>query len=155
MTDSGHADEPAAPGAADAQAAAERAVTAMLAADTASTALGIEVTGVRPGHAVARMRVTERMVNGHGVCHGGYVFLLADTAFAAAGNSHGVVTVAAAADITFVSSARQGDVLTAGAAERVRYGRSGIYDVTVTRQDGAVVAEFRGTGRTLPNGPGR
>ncbi|RCV54788.1 hydroxyphenylacetyl-CoA thioesterase PaaI [Marinitenerispora sediminis] len=126
----------------------------MLAADAASSALGIEVSDIGPGRAVARMRVTGRMINGHGVCHGGYVFLLADTAFAAACNSHGVTAVAATADITFVAAARHGDVLTAAAAERVRYGRSGIYDVTVTRPGGGVVAEFRGGSRALPNGLG-
>jgi len=88
------------------------------------------------------------MINGHELAHGGYVFLLADTAFACACNSHGPVTVAAGADITFVAAARLGDVLEANARERVTYGRSGIYDVTVTR-NGDVIAEFRGRSRTL------
>ncbi|GAA3746344.1 hydroxyphenylacetyl-CoA thioesterase PaaI [Spinactinospora alkalitolerans] len=121
-----------------------------MAADAASNALGIEVTGVAPGCARASMRVTDRMVNGHGMCHGGYVFLLADTAFAAACNTYDVVTVAAGADIAFVSSARPGDVLLATGTERTRYGRSGVYDITVTRADGDVVAEFRGRSRALP-----
>lgn len=101
-----------------------------------------------PGSAVVSMTVTATMVNGHGIAHGGYLFLLADTTFACACNSHGPVTVAAGADITFVTSARLGDELTARATERVTYGRSGIYDVTVTRGD-EVVAEFRGRSRTL------
>ncbi|MUL43160.1 hydroxyphenylacetyl-CoA thioesterase PaaI [Streptomonospora sp. PA3] len=123
----------------------------MLDADTASASLGIDVTAARDGRSVARMRVTERMVNGHGIAHGGFVFLLADTAFAAACNSHGPVTVAAGAEISFVASARLGDELVATAQERTRYGRNGIYDVTVHRTGSAgdVVAEFRGRSRTV------
>jgi acyl-CoA thioesterase len=120
----------------------------MFAADAASRGLGIELVEAGDGAAVARMTVTERMVNGHAIAHGGYVFLLADTAFALACNSHGPVTVAAGGEITFVRPARAGDRLTARATERTRYGRSGIYDVTVTRDDGEVVAEFRGRSRT-------
>jgi acyl-CoA thioesterase len=95
------------------------------------------------------MAVAETMVNGFGIAHGGYVFLLADSAFAYACNTHDDVTVAASADVVFVASARAGDVLEAVAAERVRYGRSGIYDVTVRRvPDGGVIAEFRGGSRS-------
>ncbi|MEW2385159.1 hydroxyphenylacetyl-CoA thioesterase PaaI [Micromonospora sp. NPDC047707] len=121
----------------------------MFDADVASRALGIELVEAADGAAVARMRVTAAMVNGHAIAHGGYVFLLADTAFALACNSHGPVTVAAGGDVTFVRPARVGDLLVARATERTRYGRSGIYDVTVTRDDGEVVAEFRGRSRTL------
>ncbi|WP_433519789.1 hydroxyphenylacetyl-CoA thioesterase PaaI [Nonomuraea sp. CA-143628] len=121
----------------------------MMDADTASAALGIELTELGSGRAVCRMEVTERMINGHALCHGGYVFLLADTAFACACNSHGPVTVAAGAEITFVAPARMGDVLTAEAAERTRYGRSGIYDITVKKADGEVVAEFRGRSKEM------
>jgi acyl-CoA thioesterase len=99
------------------------------------------------------------MVNGHGIAHGGYLFLLADSAFACACNSHGPVTVAAGADIDFVAPAHEGDVLIATARERTRFGRSGIYDVSVVRGD-TVLAEFRGRSRTLraphpaqPTGP--
>jgi acyl-CoA thioesterase len=120
----------------------------MFEADAASKALGIELIEAAGGHAVTRMRVTADMVNGHDIAHGGYVFLLADTTFACACNSYGPVTVAAGADITFVTSARLDDVLTAKATERTRYGRSGIYDVTVER-DGEVVAEFRGRSRVI------
>lgn len=120
----------------------------MFEADAASRALGIELIEAGDGRAVTRMRVTAEMVNGHQIAHGGYVFLLADTTFALACNSHGPVTVAAGADITFVTSARAGDVLTARAVERTRYGRSGIYDVTVDR-DGEVIAEFRGRSRVV------
>ncbi|ALG07119.1 hydroxyphenylacetyl-CoA thioesterase PaaI [Kibdelosporangium phytohabitans] len=120
----------------------------MFEADAASRALGIELIEAADGRAVTRMRVTAQMVNGHDIAHGGFVFLLADTTFALACNSHGPVTVAAGADITFVASARAGDVLIAHAEERTRYGRSGIYDVTVKR-DGEVIAEFRGRSRVI------
>ncbi|MCO1594941.1 hydroxyphenylacetyl-CoA thioesterase PaaI [Micromonospora sp. RHAY321] len=120
----------------------------MFDADAASRGLGIELVEAGDGTAVARMRVTDQMLNGHAIAHGGFVFLLADTAFALACNSHGPVTVAAGGEITFVRPARAGDLLTAHATERTRYGRSGIYDVTVTRDDGEVVAEFRGRSRT-------
>jgi acyl-CoA thioesterase len=121
---------------------------AMFAADRASQALGITVRALAPGRAELEMTATELMVNGHGIVHGGYVFLLADTAFACACNYPGAVTVAASADIAFINPARRGDVLVAEAAERHRYGRSGVYDVTVTC-DNRVIAEFRGLSRTL------
>ncbi|WP_328869512.1 hydroxyphenylacetyl-CoA thioesterase PaaI [Streptomyces sp. NBC_00287] len=121
---------------------------AMFAADEASQGLGIELLEHGEGTAVLRMTVTPAMVNGHGIAHGGYVFLLADTAFACACNSHGPVTVAAGADITFVAPAHEGDVLVARAEERTRFGRSGIYDVSVLRGDEAI-AEFRGRSRTV------
>ncbi|MDQ1668762.1 MAG: acyl-CoA thioesterase [Actinomycetota bacterium] len=130
---------------------ARRGAAAMWAGDAASQGLGIEVSAVSPGHATARMTVTAAMVNGHAIAHGGYVFLLADTAFAFACNTYGQVTVARSADITFVAAARQGDVLEAVAQERHRAGRNGIYDVTVRRASGGpedtVVAEFRGHSR--------
>ncbi|MBZ4019145.1 hydroxyphenylacetyl-CoA thioesterase PaaI [Streptomyces purpurogeneiscleroticus] len=120
----------------------------MFAADQASQRLGIELLEADQGSAVLRMTVGETMVNGHGIAHGGYLFLLADTAFACACNSHGPVTVAAGADVTFVAPAKQGDVLLARAEERTRYGRSGIYDVSVQR-GGEVIAEFRGRSRVI------
>ncbi|MFC8427742.1 hydroxyphenylacetyl-CoA thioesterase PaaI [Streptomyces sp. NPDC057253] len=120
----------------------------MFAGDQASRALGIELLEHGPGTAVLRMTVTAAMVNGHGIAHGGLLFLLADSAFACACNSHGPVTVAAGADIDFVTSAHEGDVLTATAVQRTRYGRSGIYDVSVLRGD-EVVAEFRGRSRSI------
>lgn len=125
-----------------------RTVEAMWQDDVASRAAGMEPVEFGPGRAVLRMRITETMVNGHQIAHGGYLFLLADSTFACACNSHGAVTVAAGADITFVAPVHLGDVLVAEAQERTRYGRSGIYDVTV-RRDGAVVAEFRGRSRTI------
>lgn len=120
----------------------------MLAGDTASRALGIEVTDVGLGFATATMTVRADMVNGHNITHGGFVFAVADTAFACACNSYGPLTVAAAADITFVAPTYAGDVLVARAVERTRFGRSGVYDVTVSRGDD-VIAEFRGTSRTI------
>jgi phenylacetic acid degradation protein PaaD len=95
------------------------------------------------------MTVRADMVNGHDIAHGGYVFLLADTAFAVACNSYGQSTVAAGCDIAFVAPVHAGDRLTAEATERHRAGRSGIYDVSVRREDGTVVAELRGRSRTI------
>jgi acyl-CoA thioesterase len=120
----------------------------MFAADSASRGLGIELLEHAPGTAVVRMTVTASMVNGHRTAHGGYLFLLADTAFACACNGHGPVTVAAGADIVFVAPAYEGDALVATAEERTRFGRSGIYDVRVQRGD-EVIAEFRGRSRSV------
>jgi len=120
----------------------------MFARDRASKSLGMSVVKLEPGGAVLEMTVTPEMVNGHGLAHGGFVFLLADSAFAGACNYPGAVTVAASAEIVFVSTAREGERLTATAVERHRAGKSGIYDVTV-RCDDRLVAEFRGLSRTL------
>ncbi|WP_230208951.1 hydroxyphenylacetyl-CoA thioesterase PaaI [Nostocoides sp. HKS02] len=118
--------------------------------DEASRALGMEATVIEVDHAVVRMVVTAEMVNGHDIAHGGYLFTLADSTFALVCNSRGQVTVAAGADITFITSARRGDVLVAEGWARAAYGRSGLTDVTVTREsDGAVVAEFRGRSRQI------
>ena len=132
------------------------AAHAMLDADLASTALGIELLHAGDGAARVAMTVTAAMVNGHGIAHGGYLFLLADTAFACACNSHGPVTVAAGAEVSFVAPARLDDRLTAVAAQRTRYGRNGIYDVTVYREPSPadVVLEFRGRSRTVGTAPG-
>ena len=131
-----------------AESGSRNAAYAMFDADVASKGLGIELVSAADGAAVARMRVTPAMLNGHAIGHGGFVFLLADTAFALACNSHGPVTVAAGGEISFLRPVREGDLLEARAAERTRHGRSGIYDVTVWRDD-EVVAEFRGRSRTL------
>lgn len=129
-------------------------VRRMWESDRASSALGIDLVevGVRGGlgHARTRMAITDTMVNGHEIVHGGYVFTLADSTFALACNATGHLTVAAGADIQFVTATRLGDVLVADGIERTTYGRSGITDVTVTREsDGALVAEFRGRSRAL------
>jgi len=118
-------------------------VETMLASDAASRMFGIELLDYGQGWARAQLTVRDDMVNGHGVCHGGVIFSLADTAFACACNSWGPVAVAAGAEIVFVAPGRGGDTLTAEARLRARYGRNGIYDVTVTRGD-RLIAEFRG-----------
>jgi acyl-CoA thioesterase len=130
------------------QSRAQEQAAAMYAGDLASQSLGIQVRDVAAGRATATMRVTESMVNGHGICHGGYVFLLADTAFAFACNTRGPAVVAAGADVTFLAPVRAGDELVAEGVERVVRGRSGLYDVTV-RCGETVVAEFRGRSRAL------
>ena len=119
-----------------------------MSSDAASRMLGIELTSYEPGWARTRMTVRPDMVNGHDIGHGGMIFSLADTAFACACNSWGPVTVAAGCDIVFVSPARLGDVLIAEARVRSRFGRSGIYDVTVSAGD-RLVAEFRGRSAEL------
>lgn len=127
-----------------------RHVEQMWADDEASRALGMEVLDLGLDHARVRMTISSAMVNGHAIAHGGYLFTLADSAFALACNSRGRLTVAAGADISFVTAARLGDVLVADATQRTAYGRSGITDVTLTREaDGAVIAEFRGRSRSL------
>ncbi|GAB3603973.1 hydroxyphenylacetyl-CoA thioesterase PaaI [Microbacterium aureliae] len=120
----------------------------MIAGDACSTALGMQVVTASPGHAVVRMRVRTDMLNGFSVAHGGMVFALADTAFALACNETDAVTLAAGADIAFLSPAREDEVLEAVAERRAIGGRSGLYDVRVTGGDGRVVAELRGRSRT-------
>ena len=112
--------------------------------DQASSKLGIEIADVEVGQATATMVIEASMINGHDVCHGGYVFTLADTAFAFACNTHNQVTLAAAASIDFLAPAKLGDRLTATAVEVNRGRRTGIYDVRVTNQDGRLLATFRG-----------
>jgi acyl-CoA thioesterase len=124
-------------------------VEEMWTADSASRRLGIELDEVGAGRASVRMTVAEWMLNGHGICHGGLVFTLADTAFSLACNSGEDAAVAAACDVVFAAPARAGDVLVAEAAERTRFGRSGVYDVSVRRDDGTAIAEFRGLSRVI------
>lgn len=116
----------------------------MFARDAASQSLGIRVAVPEPGQARASLVVTDKMLNGFGVCHGGFIFTLADTAFAFACNARDEVTVAAGATIDFLEAAHRADELTATAVERRRRGRTGIYDVTVTNQSGTEIAIFRG-----------
>lgn len=131
----------------------------LFAQDLTCHALGIRLGTVRPGRASVRMRVTAAMVNGHGTAHGGYLFLLADAAFAFACNTHGPVAVAQAAQITFMRPVQAGDELIAEAVERSRCGRVGVYDVTVRRcgrthagAEREIVAEFRGHSTLLASG---
>jgi acyl-CoA thioesterase len=128
---------------------ARAAADAMWAQDEASRALGMAITEIAPGCATLTMPVTGKMVNGHGLCHGGYIFTLADSAFAFACNSHNQRAVAQNCTITYVAPGKLGDLLTARCREVSRGGRSGIYDVTVTRDGGEVIAEFRGLSRTV------
>jgi acyl-CoA thioesterase len=116
----------------------------MFARDSASRALGMVLEEVRPGYARLRMTVRADMLNGHGTCHGGLVFALADSAFAFACNSYDVVTVASGCSIEFLAPAHEGEELVAEARERAREGRNGVFDVDVRRADGAPVAAFRG-----------
>jgi len=131
------------------QELAVAAARAMWANDRASQGLGMSLDAVSPGHAALSMTVTDAMTNGHGMCHGGYIFTLADSAFAFACNSHNQRAVAQMAAITFVAPAQLGDRLTASCTEVTAYGRSGIYDTRVTDQKGRLIAEFRGHSRTV------
>jgi acyl-CoA thioesterase len=117
---------------------------AMYARDRASQALGMALEEVRPGYARLRMSVRADMLNGHGICHGGIVFALADSAFAFACNSRDVLTVAAGCSVEFLAPAQQGDALVAVARERFLEGRNGVYDVDVRHDGGELVATFRG-----------
>jgi acyl-CoA thioesterase len=128
---------------------ARRSADAMWAEDKASRALGMTIESVGPGHAVLSMTVGDTMVNGHGLCHGGFIFTLADSAFAFACNSHNQRTVAQHCQITYVAPGRHGMKLIAEARERHRSDRSGIYDVTVRSEAGDVIAEFRGHSRSI------
>lgn len=121
---------------------------AMWREDDASKGLGMEILAVGPGHATLMMTVQPHMVNGQRIAHGGFIFLLADSTFAYACNSHNERTVAAQCDITFIKSGKLGDRLLAKAREISRSGRSGIYDISVTVDD-VVIAEFRGHSRTV------
>jgi acyl-CoA thioesterase len=126
------------------QQIAEACGAAMYERDYAAQALGITLEAIRPGYACMKMSVRENMVNGHNICHGGMTFSLADTAFAYACNSRNQTTVASACTIDFISPARRGDELTAIAHERALKGRTGIYDILVSNQNGDPIAHFRG-----------
>jgi acyl-CoA thioesterase len=123
---------------------------AMFAGDRASQALGMVLDEVAPGRARMRMTIRDDMINGHDICHGGLIFTLADSTFAFACNARNRVTVAAGADIAFLSPARQGETLIAIAQERAGTGRSGIYDVEVSEAaSGRLIALFRGRSRRI------
>lgn len=133
----------------DAETLARACADAMWASDNASRALGMELLEVGPGCATMAMTIAETMTNGHGMCHGGYIFTLADSAFAFACNSHNQNAVAQHCAVTFIRPGKLGDRMTAVAVERSRSGRSGIYDITVTGGDGKTIAEFRGHSRVI------
>ncbi|MBT9385405.1 hydroxyphenylacetyl-CoA thioesterase PaaI [Pseudooceanicola sp. CBS1P-1] len=133
-----------------AQSLAEACAARMWAQDRASRALGMEVLWVAPGRARLRMTVTPEMTNGHGSAHGGYLFTLADSAFAFACNTYDARTVGQGCSITYIAPGRLGDVLIAEAREVARQGRSGLYDVRISRAgDDMTLAEFRGQSRTI------
>jgi acyl-CoA thioesterase len=129
---------------ADARTLAERVADSMYERDTATQALGIRIAHVGPGYADLAMTVRADMLNGHEICHGGFIFTLADSAFAYACNSYNLNTVASGCAIEFTAPARAGDVLAARAHERQLAGRTGVYDVEVANQRGETVALFRG-----------
>jgi acyl-CoA thioesterase len=129
---------------AEAQALAERVAAAMFSRDNASRGLGIRIAKIGAGHAELTMAVRADMLNGHAICHGGFIFTLADSAFAFACNSYNANTVAAGCSIEFLAPSREGDVLTATACEHTLVGRNGIYDVDVKNQNGETIALFRG-----------
>lgn len=126
------------------QQVADRCTAVMWVDDHAAQGLGIVIDSVTPGTATVRMTVRQDMVNGHGICHGGFIFALADTNFAYACNSFNHRAVAAGVDINFLAPAHLGDTLTAVGGARHQGGRSGIYDIEVTNQDGKTIAVFRG-----------
>ena len=135
-----------------AQAQAERHARDMWYRDTASQQLGMEIISVAPGRAVITMQVRDDMINGHGTCHGSFIFALADSAFAVACNSYGPISVAADCQISFLRPVPPKTILTAHASETYRRGRNGVYDIEVNAADGETVAVFRGKSRVVSNG---
>ncbi len=132
-----------------AQERADRSRDAMWAADAASRWFGMVCVRVAPGEAVVSMRIEPHHCNGHNTCHGGVSFALADSALALACNSYNQVAVAQHNAITYIAPGFQGDTLTAHAVERARFGRSGMYDIKITNQNGDLIAEFRGGSRVI------
>jgi len=130
---------------------AARVGEAMFANDVASRqTMGMELVSCSPGRAVMRMTIDERHLNGHRICHGGFIFTLADSTFAFACNSHNKVAVAAGCSIEFLKPGQLADVLTCEGVEEVLQGRHGVYDMKVTNQRGEVVAMFRGKSAQIP-----
>lgn len=131
------------------QALAEACARSMWDEDNASRHLGMELLAVAPGEASLSMTITEAMTNGHSTCHGGYIFTLADSAFAFACNTYNQRTVAQHCSVTYIAPAFRGDRLMAAAREVSRRGRGGIYDIAITNQKGEQIAEFRGHSRSV------
>jgi acyl-CoA thioesterase len=131
------------------QERAQKAAKAMWDNDSASQRVGLRLDDVAPGSAIMSMTIGDEHLNGHKICHGGYVFMLADSAFAFAANSYNQLAVAHHNSITYAAPGKQGDVLTARAVEVSKAGRSGIYDVTITNQDDEALAHFRGHSRVI------
>lgn len=128
----------------DAQALAELAGKTMFDGDRASQAMGMALAEIRPGYARMTMPVRTDMLNGHQICHGGFIFTLADSTFAFACSSYNFNTVAAGCSIEFLAPGREGDLLTAEACEQALAGKTGVYDIKVCNQDGRTIALFRG-----------
>jgi acyl-CoA thioesterase len=126
------------------QALAELAAKTMYERDPATRALGMQLAEIRPGYARMSMPVRADMLNGHNTCHGGYIFMLADSAFAFACNSHNHNTVGAGCTIDYLAPGREGDLLTAEATEQALAGKTGVYDIKVVNQEGRTIALFRG-----------
>lgn len=135
------------------QQVAEATRDVMVRDDRASRLLGMTVEAIGPGTATLSMTVREDMLNGHDICHGGFVTTLADSAFAFACNAYNEVTVAAGFDVNLLAPAHHGDRLTAQAAELSRTGRTGVYDIAVTNQHGEHIAAFRGRSYTIKGKP--
>lgn len=134
---------------ADPQAVAMAAAADMYERDHATQGLGIEIVDIQPGAARLQMLVREDMLNGHQTCHGGFIFALADSTFAFACNSYNIQTVAAGCSIEYLAPAYENDVLLAEASEQARSGKTGVYDIVVTNQDGKTIALFRGKSHQL------
>lgn len=133
----------------DKDALAQAAAQAMWDADPATQKLGMVLEEVRSGYARMSMVIREEMSNGHGTCHGGYIFTFADSTFAFACNSHNINTVAQQCSITYLAPGKLGERLNAEAVERSLAGRSGVYDVTIRNEAGQIIAEFRGNSRNI------
>jgi acyl-CoA thioesterase len=128
----------------DVRALAEATAQAMFARGAASRMLGIRIVGVSPGNAVLKMPVRGDMLNAHDICHGGFIFALADSALAFAAHSYNIKTVTSGSSIDYLAPAVLGDTLTAVAMEQSRNGKTGVYDVSITKSDGSCIAMFRG-----------
>jgi len=135
------------------QQIAEATRDAMWRGDRASRSLGMEVLAIGPGTATLAMSVREDMLNGHDICHGGFITTLADSAFAFACNAYNELTVASGFDVNLLAAARRGDRLTAVATEVSKSGRTGVYDIAVSNQRGEAVAAFRGRSYTMKGRP--
>lgn len=128
---------------------AQKSAQAMWNNDSASQRVGMSLVEVDAGRATLSMKISDEHLNGHKICHGGYVFMLADSAFAFACNSYNELAVAYQNAITYAAPGKEGDVLTARAVEVSKTGRAGIYDVTITNQADEAIAHFRGHSRTI------
>jgi len=133
----------------DTQALADATAKSMYDLDSTAKHMGMDIKSMRPGGCVLTLRVEGWMINGHGICHGGIIFTLADTAFAYACNSHNQRVVALHCSITFLAPGKSGETLKATAKETVRNGRNGIYDIEVHNEVGDTIAHFRGNSRII------